>query len=532
MQTKRNAWFLWFGALSLSSLLMYLSWPNHKLPFLSFVGLAILFISIRSAPGNSINKTLVLFASISVFRLIWVGGNSMWLADSTPKSFLYFTLIDATVFALVLLPSALALSKKRKYAWLFFISSWMSLEYLSQHFELSQPFFCLGFVFGEFPSFIQFYKYLGIEGGSLLILIVSICLALLVEDKLNGVANKRSSFIGFGVSILPFVFSPFLVSHNEAQEKIKVLSIHSYRKTYDTRYHQNPELMVDQLWTQSVAALQRHPDAQLLVWPETLISNLDWLSNPTESRAYKRILEKLQNYPELTLVTGGYGFSIDPMGQKNPYASFDKTNKRYFTGHNVAISIKPGGQCYIRSKEKFIPFQEQVPYLGSLPFLSNLVDVVGSNTTTSYYSKGIDIHPLRSGAGFTPILCYESVFPLFMAKKVQNNALIVLLANEYWIPNLSGSERYLAANSPIAIQSGISIVRSANSGISASVDPNGIILHRKSGKQSGYLFDEIPIKEESTVYEHIAGFIYYPSLILSAILLLFYSRSLVAKKKE
>lgn len=532
MHRKKNLWGIWTSCILIASLFMYLAWPTHKLPFLAFIGLPLLVVGIRNTPSNSIKQIILLSIALLVFRFLWVGGNSLWLADSTPKSFYYFTLIDGLIFSFVLLPSAASLCKRKKYAYLFFATSWMSFELISQHFSLSQPFFSLGFVFGEFPSLIQFYKYIGIEGGSLIILVISLSISRLLDSKFEGATIHRRVFITLGISTLPFIFSPFLSLSDKSANDIQVLAIHSYRETYNEKYHQNPELIVDQLWELSKNALKKHPNAELLVWPETLISNLDWLSNQKESRAYKRIADKLQDYPNLTLVTGGYGFSLATNGEENPYASFDEINKRYYSGHNVAMSIKANGNSYLRSKEQFIPFQEQVPYLGNLPFLRNFVDVVGSNISTSYYDRGTDFHPINRGYGYTPILCYESVFPLFMSRKLQNNGLMVLLANEYWNPNLAGSERYLAANSPIAIQSGISIVRSSNSGISAIIDSNGKIVKRKSKNQIGFLFAEIDIKQSMTVYEHIAGFIYFPSLIISIGLILYYLVRRISKRRS
>lgn len=512
----------WFTFTVISGYILYLSWPNHNFPFIVFFGITALILTPKFVLDKSARGFLQLFFSAFFIRTSWVGANSIWLAESTPKSFYAFTVIDALVFAILLTPSLFALNRQLKFATLFFAASWMTFEFISQNFGLSQPFFSLGFVFGEYPILIQFYRFVGVEGGSLLILIIGLIIARVVEQTLVKETMKKSLFLYLGLAMLPYLLSPLLTSKSKNSKTIDVLAVHSYRETYNPKYHQKPELIVDQLWQESVKALQRHPNAQLLIWPETLISNLDWLSNPKESRAYKRILEKLQNHPELTLVTGGYGFTIDPNGAQNPYASFDTAHNRYFNGHNVALSLKSSGQSYIRSKEKFIPFQEQVPYLGALPSLSKLVDVVGSNTTTSYYSNGTDIHPLGSGINYTPILCYESVFSLFMSRKAQNNNLIVLLANEYWNPAISGSERYLAANSPIAIQSGIPIVRSSNSGISALIDADGMINKRKTGHDSSVLFGKIALKEESTIYEFIAGFIYYPSLIVCSILLLFY----------
>ncbi len=421
----------------------------------------------------------------------------------------------------------IGLSKSRKYAGVFFIGSWITFEFISQNWVLAQPFFTLGIGLGEWPSLIQIYEFIGIEGGSLLILILAYTLSLFLDRLFEKRPIKPSVllFIGF---VLPFIISPLLIrDYNKDRAKVGIL--HSYRETYNEKYHFKPTMIVDELWQLSQPGLQKNPDIRLLVWPETLISNLDWLSNLQNSRACNDIKTKISEFEDLTLVTGGYGFSVANEGQDNPYADLNKNLNLYYTGHNVAVSIHSDGRLYLRSKEKFIPFQERIPYLGTFPFFKKLTDVVGSNTMTSNYEKSTELHPLSRSVSYTPILCYESIFPQFMAEKAKESAFIVVMANEYWNPSITGSYEYLYANVPIAIQSRTWILRGSNSGISAVIDKNGNIAELRTEKDQGMLIAEPEIKESSTIYEMISGYTYYPAIILTVLLSF---SNLVRRKKD
>jgi apolipoprotein N-acyltransferase len=211
------------------------------------------------------------------------------------------------------------------------------------------------------------------------------------------------------------------------------------------------------------------------------------------------------NKPKFALCLGGYAFSVNFKGKEDPYAQFEAQRGFYYNAHNVAMTYTSANLPDVRSKEIFVPFQERIPYLEHFPMMKYLADVVGANTRVSLYESGNEVHKTLKGHKFMPILCYESIFPLFLSEKGEEIDFYVILANEYWNKNIKGSEQYLYNNVAVAIQSRIPICRSSNGGISAIIDKDGNIIATKKGNDLGLLNAKIEKKTEETFYESIRG---------------------------
>jgi apolipoprotein N-acyltransferase len=252
----------------------------------------------------------------------------------------------------------------------------------------------------------------------------------------------------------------------------------------------------------------------LIVWPEVVIPNLGWLMSINQEKAFVSIYQHLKEYPQTTICTGGYGFTLTKSStEEDPYASYDPANKYYYLTHNIALSITYGERSPLRSKAYFVPFQERIPLLKEIPFMANLADLVGGNAKISYYPNGVEIHQTKSKIAYTPMLCYESVFPLIMAEKSKESNLIVIAANENWNKDLSGSKQYVYNNVGMAIQSRIPIAKSSNSGVSAIIDKYGNILEERIGRNVGLIIQEVSLSEGPTFYVKIAGIFYWFSVI-------------------
>ena len=80
--------------------------------------------------------------------------------------------------------------------------------------------------------------------------------------------------------------------------------------------------------------------------------------------------------------------------------------------------------------------------------------------------------PLR----IVPAICYESVFGEHIAAHIRNGGnLIAIMTNDGWWSDSPGYRQHLTFASIRAIETRRDIVRSANTGISCSVDRKGVI---------------------------------------------------------
>ena len=122
-------------------------------------------------------------------------------------------------------------------------------------------------------------------------------------------------------------------------------------------------------------------------------------------------------------------------------------------------------------KSHLVPFGEYVPLKRFLPFLAPLVEAVGD------FSRGTIDQPLvwqevRAGV----LICFESVFPELTRSWVMAGAnMLVNLTNDAWYGKSSAPQHSLAMAVFRAVETRRSLVRSANTGISAFIAPTGTI---------------------------------------------------------
>ncbi|MFO0496107.1 MAG: apolipoprotein N-acyltransferase [Flavobacteriia bacterium] len=514
----------------LSGLLFYIGWPTNGLFPLLFIGLTPLLLAFHYLANSDIKrKGIMWFSFLFIAHASWIGLSSNWFYDSSPKSYFIGVLFESIAYSVLLSPM-LFINKRlgRKWSLIYFLAGHMTIELVNQYLVLSTPFFSLGSGLGMFPKIIQSYEIIGIEGGSFFILTANLGCYLALEKILSKQKPGKSlALISLGIS--PFVLSIFM-SFNPDNKKTTIAALHTFQDTYNRRTHFNPEEIVNKLCEKS--KLNSFSKTELLAWPETIISNVGWMNNLSGENSYKSMLLKLKNTNELSVCFGGFGFSLDPEGQNNPYSRLEKARNFYYRTHNVAVTINKDGLYSLRGKEIFVPFQERIPFLETLPVMEEFADVVGTNTMVSGYENSRTVHKTMLGKKFVPVLCYESIFPLKMAEFASESDFLVVLANEFWNKNLNGSEQYLCSNVAMAIQSRTAILRSSNSGISAIIDQDGKILVRKKGRNAGIIHASISKKQDFTFYELIAGIFYKISLIVYLGLLLITIFRSVTKTKS
>src|SRR5690606_30914735 len=86
-----------------------------------------------------------------------------------------------------------------------------------------------------------------------------------------------------------------------------------------------------------------------------------------------------------------------------------------------------------------------------------------------------------------PLICYEAIFPQEISAEIGNSDAILNITNDAWFGNTPGPYQHFQQARLRAVETGLPLIRGANSGISALVDPFGRVVAGMGFNQKGFL---------------------------------------------
>jgi apolipoprotein N-acyltransferase len=170
----------------------------------------------------------------------------------------------------------------------------------------------------------------------------------------------------------------------------------------------------------------------------------------------------------------------------------------YFNAIQVIGS--PGGQI-LESYDKvhLVPFGEYLPFSGLLESLGirQFVHIPGG------FEPGI-ARKLIDAPGLPrifPLICYEAIFPGVMEPALRNQAgMIVNVSNDGWFGATAGPHQHLAQARLRSIEEGLPLMRAANTGMSAVIDPYGRLIGRLELNVKGVLDTALPLPARTPLF--------------------------------
>jgi apolipoprotein N-acyltransferase len=251
-------------------------------------------------------------------------------------------------------------------------------------------------------------------------------------------------------------------------------------------------------------------DASILIWPESAFP----FFLTREADAMAQIADLL---PKGTvLITGSVRLPDDtPSGVRVTRAY----NSIYVIDHDGSI-LSVYDKLHLVPFGEYLPFQNWMEKLG----FSQLTKVTGG------YIPGTRRRPLDipNAPRALPLICYEAIFPGKIAERNDRAGWIVNLTNDGWFGITTGPYQHLQQARLRAIEEGLPVVRAANTGISAVIDPMGRIVAQLGLGIEGVLDANLPAAISPTVYARLADI---PAAILMAIALIFVARRRVKRQK-
>jgi apolipoprotein N-acyltransferase len=251
-------------------------------------------------------------------------------------------------------------------------------------------------------------------------------------------------------------------------------------------------------------------DASILIWPESAFP----FFLTREADAMAQIADLL---PKGTvLITGSVRAPDLPPGTRITRAY----NSIYVVDHDGSI-------LSVYDKLHLVPFGEYLPFQGWMEALGfeQLTRIQGGFIAGALRR----VLEIPGAPPALPLICYEIIFPGDISSEFRDNrpGWIVNLTNDGWFGISTGPYQHLQQARLRAIEQGLPVIRAANTGISAVIDPTGRIVARLGLGIEGVLDSSLPSAIRTTIYARTGDI---PTAIIVAVALIFVIRRRAAKQ--
>jgi apolipoprotein N-acyltransferase len=486
-----------------------LSLPPFNYIIINFITFSLFFIFLIKKSVKKKNKKY-LFLYGWLFGFGYFVTNLYWISISLTfdKSFKFLI-----PFAIILIPALLAIfyglvsyffmifkSKKIVISFLVFSLIFGILEYIRGLVLTGFPWNLIAYSFSKNTEVLSIITVLGTYGFNLF------CISLFTSPAILILRNTKKDIVICALFLIAPVF------------------FHIYGSFYEKKFNTSSKITFDY----KIRAIGSNISLDRFysnVDPASVIKDLIELSNPDVNE------KTIFVWPEGILpgVSQGqlteYSWLFNKKFNKNHQLVIGINNnsvnnelKQYFNSFSIYDSELNLLKSY--NKINLVPFGEFLPF-------ENILSSIGFKTITNNYqsfTKGnkrsiIEIKDKNFSLKILPLICYEIIY----SGKIfddPNFDLIINISEDGWFGQSIGPDQHFAHNIFRAIESGKYIVRSANNGIAAVINPLGNVEQRVNFGKSGYVDFNESRQIEQTVFS-ILGNKVFGLLILLYIFLIF-----------
>ncbi|MBX7148269.1 apolipoprotein N-acyltransferase [bacterium] len=335
-------------------------------------------------------------------------------------------------------------------------------------------------------SFLQYFEWVDVTGMYGLNLLIYLINALLADILFHVFEKRREGMVVRAVVLLVIVvFSVFL---NLARKASTFDDVAQNDNGVLTALVQG-NISQDMKWNVRVAKenVDEHlkltekateEGAELAIWPETAYPFTVNLKDDTD---FPYLFWRGRTVLPMPLYVGAVSIQEDGVAQLVYNSSFYLDTK---------AQIKS-----IYHKRHLVPFGEYIPFKEYLSFARRLTVAVG-DFTPGKEPVVVEHGRLKLGA----LICYEDIFPdLARSQTRAGSNVLANLTNDAWYGNTSAPYQHLVFSQMRALENRRYLLRATNTGLTAVINPHGMVEATLPPFEAGYLVRAVyPIEKMST----------------------------------
>lgn len=188
---------------------------------------------------------------------------------------------------------------------------------------------------------------------------------------------------------------------------------------------------------------------ELLIWPESAVPG--FFNDMVQGGAFTELLGQ----GDFSLVTG---------------ADHEEWGKLY---NSIAVMHGTAGNHALHPKVRLVPFGEFIPFRREVPLFEKML----GGLIPMDFTRGVSLEPLKVGDqpfSIVPLVCFEDTIGGHARKFIRAEPqVIVNVTNDNWFHESPATEMHFANARWRAAELNRTLLRSANTGVTAIVSPQG-----------------------------------------------------------
>jgi apolipoprotein N-acyltransferase len=373
---------------------------------------------------------------------------------------------------------------------LVFSVCWALCEWLRGHILTGLPWNLSAYGWGASLAVLQSTSVFGAYGLSLLTVLLGASLANCFSGRGHAIAPATMITLFAALWMLGMVCLAITPSDLVPGVRLRLVQ----PDIPQAEKYQRP--LVLRNWERLVSLSQRPGNPNVIIWPEA-----------APPFALERVPQAMEQVEQLAgqgkvLITGAERVA----GTREDHAFY---NSLYLLG--------PGGATpLVYDKSHLVPFGEYLPLAG----LFNRIGITQLTAAEAGFSAGDGprSYVVPGIPKVAPLICYEVIFPGAVTPSVTHGGRpgwFVNVTDDSWFGPWAGPRQHLLIARVRAIEESLPIVRVANTGISAVIDPMGRVLAHLPLGQMGVLDAALPAALAPSVYAQLGDWVFL-GLVLSA----------------